>query len=204
MSTGLDKRLKTKCKEVNAAHRTNLWHSVLMCVLEAVNPITSFISQIWHPLRHQGENGLPSLQRKCSSQVLFGTYPSPTLPFHLHPWTRSAETLNNSSIFHPNPKDKPTQARSETTQQDWWKTSASPQFSPLPSSPVEHSQLFHGFMTCGRWSFVMKDLWAQLSDPAAVASLVPSHQVPWQQEAQGHAAVPILNKVYLYTSPIMW
>lgn len=41
----------------------------------------------------------------------------------------------------------------------------------------------------------MKDLWAQPRDPAAVASLVPSHQVPWQQEAPGHAAAPILQYI---------
>lgn len=141
MSAWLGKsRLKTECKEVNAAHRTQLWHSALMCVLKAINPITSCISQIWHPLRHQGENGLPSLQSKSSFQVEFGTYPSPILPFHLHHWTRNAETLNNSSIFHPNSRGKLTQVRSEATQQDWWKTSASPQFSPLPPSPVEQSQ----------------------------------------------------------------
>lgn len=158
----LDKRrLKTECKEVNAAHRTELWHWALMCVLEAVNPITSCISQLWHPLRHQGENGLSSLQRKSSSHMEFRTYPSPILPFHLHHWTRKAETLNNSSIFYPNPRDKLTQARSEATEPDWWKTSASPQFSPLPPSGTKPV-----YFSMDLWLVLDGVLWRRICEPS--------------------------------------
>lgn len=164
MFTWLDKsRLKAKCKEVNAAHRTKLWHSVLMCVLEAVNPITSCISYLTpiEAWRRKWAEEKFSLQTKSSSQVEFGPYPSPVLPFHLHHWNRNAETLNNTS--HPNPRGKLTQVRSEATQQDWWKTSASPQSSPLPVEAVQWNKaslFFHAFMTCDRWSFMMKGLWA--------------------------------------------
>lgn len=143
MSTRFDKsRLKTKCKE-----------------LEGVNP-TFYISQIQHPLRHPGENGLPSLQRKKAAPR-WHLRPTHLQYSHFTCITEpgmNEETLNKSSTSHPNPRGKITQAeiRSNTARL-MNNFSISPN---LPSATLVQwnkvSLFFHGFMTDG--SFVMKDL----------------------------------------------
>lgn len=85
--------------------RTTPWHSVLTCSLKAVNPITSCISQIQHPLRHQAETGLPSLQRKSNSQREPGYVPTHLEYFHLthitELGTQRHKTTEVSSIKSP-------------------------------------------------------------------------------------------------------
>lgn len=141
--------------------RTKPWHSVLTCILEAVNPLTFCISEIQHLLRHQGQTGLPSLQIKSNSQGEFGYIPTDLKYFHL---THITE-LGTQRHYTTEVCSTKTPVVNEPSKTKSYIASTDGKVQRLLSSPLylldhqtEASLAFCGFMVCDRWGLVAKYL----------------------------------------------